>query len=136
MGGDELNIPKAGQNYGWPLVSWGQHYNGDDIPDPPTRPDLAQSIYHWNPVISPSGMSFYTGNAFPAWRGNLLIGGLSSEALVRLTLDGQQVTGEQRLAMSSRIRAVQQGPDGLIYLLTDSPDGRVLKIEPARAPQS
>src|SRR5215212_4993531 len=79
MGGDEINIPEAGHNYGWPLVSWGQHYNGDNIPDPPTRPDLAQPIYYWNPVISPSGMTFYTGNAFPTWRGNLLIGGLSAQ---------------------------------------------------------
>lgn len=131
MGGDELNIPEAGQNYGWPLVSWGQHYNGDDIPDPPTQPDLAQSIYYWNPVISPSGMTFYTGDAFPAWRGDLLIAGLSSQALVRLQLDGQRVTDEQRIAMHDRIRDVKQGPDGLIYLLTDSLQGRVLKVEPA-----
>jgi aldose sugar dehydrogenase len=130
MGGDMLNIPKAGQNYGWPLVSWGQHYNGEDIPDPPTRPDLAQSIYYWNPVISPSGMTFYTGDAFAAWRGDLLIAGLSSQVLVRLKLDGQRVTDEQRIAMDERIRHVNQGPDGLIYLLTDSSEGRVLKIEP------
>jgi glucose/arabinose dehydrogenase len=132
MGGDELNIPEAGRNYGWPLVSWGQHYNGDDIPDPPTRPELADAIYYWNPVISPSGMTFYTGDAFPDWRGNLLIAGLSSEALVRLTLDGQRVTGEARIAMGTRIRDVKQGPDELIYLLTDEPDGRVLKIAPAQ----
>src|SRR3546814_1763874 len=67
------------RSYGWPLVSWGRHYSGEDIPDPPTRPDLAPSIYHWTPVISPSGMAFYTGEVFPAWRGNLLIGGLRSE---------------------------------------------------------
>lgn len=133
-GGDEINIPEAGRNYGWPLVSWGQHYNGDDIPKPPTRPDLAQPIYYWNPVISPSGMTFYTGDAFPAWRGNLLIGGLSAEALVRLTLDGSQVTDEQRIAMDERIRNVHQGPDGFVYLLTDSSDGSILKIAPTDAP--
>lgn len=132
LSGDELNIPQAGRNYGWPLVSWGQHYNGDDIPDPPTRPELADSIYYWNPVISPSGMIFYTGDAFPAWRGNLLIAGLSSQALVRLTLDGQRVTNEQRYAMDDRIRDVNQGPDGALYLLTDSADGRILKVEPAQ----
>lgn len=134
MGGDELNIPQAGRNYGWPLVSWGQHYNGDNIPDPPTRPDLADAIYYWNPVISPSGMIFYTGDAFPGWRGNLLIAGLSSQALVHLILDGQRVTDEQRIAMNARIRDVSQGLDGFLYLLTDSPEGRILKIEPARAP--
>jgi aldose sugar dehydrogenase len=134
MGGDEINIPEAGHNYGWPLVSWGQHYNGDNIPDPPTRPDLAQPIYYWNPVISPSGMTFYTGNAFPTWRGNLLIGGLSAQALVRLTLDGAQVTDEQRFAMDDRIRDVNQGPDGFLYLLTDNSDGRILRIAPSYMP--
>jgi aldose sugar dehydrogenase len=134
MGGDEINIPEAGHNYGWPLVSWGQHYNGDNIPDPPTRPDLAQPIYYWNPVISPSGMTFYTGNAFPTWRGNLLIGGLSVQALVRLTLDGAKVTDEQRFAMDDRIRDVNQGPDGFLYLLTDNSDGRILRIAPSYVP--
>jgi glucose/arabinose dehydrogenase len=134
MGGDEINIPEAGHNYGWPLVSWGQHYNGDNIPDPPTRPDLAQPIYYWNPVISPSGMAFYTGNAFPTWRGNLLIGGLSVQALVRLTLDGAKVTDEQRFAMDDRIRDVNQGPDGFLYLLTDNSDGRILRIAPSYVP--
>ncbi|MCP5365146.1 MAG: PQQ-dependent sugar dehydrogenase [Hyphomicrobiales bacterium] len=130
-GGDELNIPKAGGNYGWPLVSWGQHYNFADIPDPPTRPDLAKSIYHWDPAISPSGMTFYTGTLFPSWRGNLLIGGLSSEALVRLSLDGERVTGEERIDMDARIRHVRQGPDGAVYLLTDQTDGEILRLMPA-----
>jgi glucose/arabinose dehydrogenase len=130
-GGDELNIPEPGRNYGWPLVSWGRHYFGKDIPDPPTRPDLAQSIYHWTPVISPSGMTFYTGEVFPAWRGNLLIGGLSSQALVRLVLDGQRVTGEERIPMGARIRDVSQGPDGAVYLLTDQSNGEILRLTPA-----
>ena len=131
LGGDELNIPEPGRNYGWPLMSWGRHYSGEDIPDLPTRPDLAQSIYHWTPVISPSGMAFYTGEVFPAWRGNLLIGSLSSQALVRLTLDGQQVTGEERIPMGARIRHVRQGPDGTVYLLTDQPNGEILRLTPA-----
>ena len=130
-GGDELNIPEPGRNYGWPLVSWGRHYFGKDIPDPPTRPDLAQSIYHWTPVISPSGMTFYTGEVFPVWRGNLLIGGLSSQALVRLVLDGQRVTGEERIPMGARIRDVRQGPDGAVYLLTDQSNGEILRLTPA-----
>jgi glucose/arabinose dehydrogenase len=130
-GGDELNIPEPGRNYGWPLVSWGRHYFGKDIPDPPTRPDLAQSIYHWTPVISPSGMTFYTGEVFPAWRGNLLIGGLSSQALVRLVLDGQRVTGEECIPMDVRIRDVRQGPDGAVYLLTDQSNGEILRLTPA-----
>ena len=130
-GGDELNVPEAGRNYGWPLVSWGRHYTGQNIPDPPTRPDLAQSIYYWNPAISPSGMAFYTGEMVPEWRGNILIGGLSSEALVRLTLDGQQVTDEERIDIGERIRDVHQGDDGAVYLLTDQPDGEILRLTPA-----
>jgi glucose/arabinose dehydrogenase len=130
-GGDELNIPEPGRNYGWPLVSWGRHYTGVDIPDPPTRPDLAPSIYHWVPAISPSGMAFYTGTLFPEWKGNLLIGGLSSRALVRLTLDGERVTGEERIEMGARIRNVRQGPDGAVYLLTDQVDGAILRLTPA-----
>ncbi len=78
MGGDELNIPEAGKNYGWPVVSWGKHYDGRSIPEPPTHPEFADAITHWTPVISPSGIAFYTGDAIPAWKGNLLIGGLSS----------------------------------------------------------
>ncbi|MGZ9106322.1 MAG: PQQ-dependent sugar dehydrogenase, partial [Rhodoplanes sp.] len=131
-GGDELNIPEAGRNYGWPLVSWGRHYSGEDIPDPPTRPDLAPSIYHWTPVISPSGMIFYTGEMFPEWRGNILIGGLSSEALVRLALEGQRVTGEERIDMGARIRDVHQGDDGAVYLLTDQSDGEILRLTPVK----
>ncbi len=92
-GGDELNIPQAGRNYGWPVVSWGKHYDGTRIPAPPTHPEFADAIAHWTPVISPSGIAFYTGDAIPAWKGNLLIGGLSSEALVRLTLDGEDGEG-------------------------------------------
>lgn len=127
-GGDELNIPEAGKNYGWPLVSWGRHYGGTPIPEPTTRPDLADAIRHWNPVISPSGMAFYTGDAVPGWKGSLLIGGLSSRAIVRLTLDGNKVTGEERIALGARIRDVRQGPDGAVYAVTDESDGKLLRI--------
>jgi glucose/arabinose dehydrogenase len=131
-GGDELNIPKAGSNYGWPVVSWGRHYSGIAIPEPTTRPDLADAIYHWNPVISPSGIAFYTGEAIPGWKGNLLIGGLSSEAIVRLSLDGETVTGAERIPMGTRIRDVAQGPDGAVYALTDEGHGKVLKLTAAK----
>lgn len=131
-GGDELNIPEPGRNYGWPVVSWGVHYDGTDIPDPPTRPDLADAIYGWTPVISPSGMTFYTGEAFPDWRGDLLIGGLTAQALIRLTLDGNEVTGEYRIPLQARIRDVRQGPDGAVFVLTDGEDGQILKLTPSR----
>jgi len=135
LGGDELNIPAAGANYGWPVVSWGKHYNGTDIPDPPTHPEFADAIYHWNPVISPSGMTFYTADAIPGWKGNLLIGGLSSEAIVRLVLDGEKVTEEERIPMGTRIRDVSQGPDGAVYALTDEGDGKILRLT-AGSPRS
>ena len=128
LGGDELNIPQAGKNYGWPVVSWGKHYDGTDIPDPPTHPEFADAIAHWNPVISPSGIAFYTADAIPGWKGNLLIGGLSSEAIIRLTLDGEKVSAEERIPMGARIRDVAQGPDGAVYALTDESDGKVLRL--------
>ena len=131
QGGDEVNIPEAGRNYGWPLVSWGRHYSGEPIPDPTTRPDLAQPIYHWTPSVSPSGMSFYTGEMFPRWRGNLLLACLSGEELIRLTLDGDKVTGEERIGMDVRLRDVVQGQDGAVYLLTDEDEGKILRLTPA-----
>lgn len=135
-GGDELNIPGPGLNYGWPVVSWGKHYDGKDIPNPPTHPEFADAVRHWTPVISPSGITFYTAEAYPgwtadtipAWKGNLLIGGLSSQAIIRLTLDGETITGEERIPMGARIRDVEQGPDGAVYALTDAGDGAVLRL--------
>jgi aldose sugar dehydrogenase len=132
-GGDELILAEPGRNYGWPLVSWGRHYDGRDIPDPPTRPDLAGSVHQWTPVIGPSGMAFYTGEAFPAWRGDVLIGGLVSQGLVRVSLDGSRMTGEERIALGARIRDVRQGPDGFVYALTDADNGRILRLRPAGA---
>jgi aldose sugar dehydrogenase len=134
-GGDELNIPQAGANYGWPVVSWGNHYTGEDIPDPPTHPEFADATYHWNPVISPSGTTFYTADAIPAWKGNLLIGGLSEQAIVRLTLDGEKVVGEERIPMGARIRDVVQGPDGAVYALTDEGNGKILRLTLENSPQ-
>jgi aldose sugar dehydrogenase len=127
-GGDELNIPEAGKNYGWPVVSWGKHYDGRAIPEPTTHPEFTDAIAHWNPVISPSGIAFYTSDAIPGWKGNLLIGGLSSQAIVRLTLDGEKVTEEERIPMGKRIRDVAQGPDGAVYALTDENNGKILRL--------
>ena len=135
MGGDELNIPQAGQNYGWPVVSWGSHYDGREIPKPPTHPEFADAIYHWNPVISPSGITFYTADAIPAWKGNLLIAGLSSQAIVRLTLDGEKVVDEERIPMGARIRDVVQGPDGAVYALTDEGNGEILRLTLENSPK-
>jgi aldose sugar dehydrogenase len=135
LGGDELNVPAAGGNYGWPLVSWGKHYDGRPIPNPRTRPDLADAIYQWTPVISPSGITFYTGGAIPGWEGNLLLAGLSSEAIIRLTLDGERVTAEERIPMGVRIRDVAEAPDGSVYALTDEADGKILRLTLENSPQ-
>jgi glucose/arabinose dehydrogenase len=127
-GGDELNRIEKGANYGWPVVSWGDHYSGREIPDPPTRPEFAEPARHWTPVISPSGMLFYEGGMFPDWKGNAFIGGLTHRELVRLVFDGIRVKEEDRLSLPERIRDVETAPDGSIYLLTDQDDGKVLRI--------
>ncbi|MFA0960183.1 PQQ-dependent sugar dehydrogenase [Roseivirga sp. BDSF3-8] len=129
-GGDELNQPKADRNYGWPVVSWGNNYDGTQIPDPPTHPSFADAVIHWTPVISPSGMVFYTGSMFPGWQGSALIGGLSSQALIRVAINGQDAQEVERLDMGVRIRDVEQAPDGAIYLLTDQDNGKILRISP------
>jgi glucose/arabinose dehydrogenase len=134
-GGDEVNVPQAAANYGWPVVSWGKHYDGRESPKPPTHPEFADAIYHWNPVISPSGITFYTGDAIPAWKGNLLIGALSEQAIVRLTLDGEKVVGEERIPMGTRIRDVVQGPDGAVYALTDERNGEILRLTLENSPK-
>jgi glucose/arabinose dehydrogenase len=131
-GGDELNRPEAGKNYGWPLVSWGNHYDGRDIPDPPTRPDLTDAVKYWNPAISPSGLIFYTGAMFAPWKGNILVAGLGSSALIRLKLDGAKVVDEERIDLGARIRDVEQAADGSIYLATDDTDGSIWRLRPKR----
>jgi aldose sugar dehydrogenase len=131
-GGDELNVPAAGGNYGWPLVSWGQHYDGRDIPDPPSEPRFADAVRHWTPVISPSGMLFYTGERFPAWKGSVLVGGLSARALVRVRADAARAEELERIPLGARIRDVEQAPDGSVYVLTDARDGAVWRIAQAR----
>jgi aldose sugar dehydrogenase len=130
-GGDELNLVKRGGNYGYPIVSNGDHYDGRVIPDHPTRPEFDAPAVFWNPVISPSSLLFYSGSEFPAWRGDAFIGGLSSLSLVRIEFDGTKAREAQRFAMGQRIREVEQGPDGAIYVLEDGrggSGGRLLKL--------
>ena len=128
MGGDELNKIEKGANYGWPVVSWGDNYDGSEIPDPPTHPEFEDAARHWSPVISPSGMDFYEGDMFPNWRKNALIGGLTHKELVRLVFDGTKVVDEDRLPLTARIRDVDTAPDGSIYVLTDQDNGNVWRI--------
>ncbi len=132
-GGDEVNVIRAGANYGWPVITYGVSYIGVPIGEGTAKPGMAQPATYWVPSISPSGMAFYTGEAFPAWRGNLFVGALSGEVLVRLELDGERVVHEERLlqALGARIRDVRQGPDGRLYLLTDESDGALLRLDPA-----
>jgi glucose/arabinose dehydrogenase len=135
-GGDELNVARKGKDYGWPTIAYGIEYMGGTITGGiQQKESMEQPRYYWDPVIAPSGMLFYTGKLFPKWQNSLFIGGLGSINLVRLTLKGEQVTGEERLLQDlqpqrERIRDVRQGPDGAIYLLTDSARGRILKLTP------
>lgn len=127
-GGDELNLIIKGRNYGYPIVSNGNHYDGRDIPDHDTRPEFEAPKVTWNPVISPGGLIVYSGDKFPAWNGNIFIGGLSSQSLVRVAIDGNTAKEVERYDMGERIREVEQGPDGAIWLLEDG--GRMLKLTP------
>ena len=132
-GGDELNRPQAGMNYGWPVITYGVDYSGAKIGDGTAKPGMEQPVYYWDPVIAPSGAAFYSGDAYPGWKGSLFVGSLRPGALVRLTLDGDRVTSEERyLRDVGRVRDVVQGPDGLLYLLTDESNGRILRVEPTR----
>jgi glucose/arabinose dehydrogenase len=130
-GGDELNVVRAGKDYGWPNIAYGIEYQGGKILDGDSaKPGLEQPRYYWDPIIAPSGLTFYTGAMFPAWKDSLFVGGLRSMALIRLSMDGEKVVGEERLLsdLEERIRDVRQGPDGALYVLTDNPEGRILKI--------
>lgn len=133
-GGDEINIPAKGKNYGWPVIGFGVDYSGAKIHESTHKAGMEQPIYHWEPSIAPSGMAFYTADAFPAWRGNLFIGALALTHLTRLELDGEKVVKEERLLgnLGLRIRDVRQGPDGLLYLLTDARDGKLLRLAPVK----
>jgi aldose sugar dehydrogenase len=133
-GGDEINIPKAGGNYGWPVIAYGRHYSGGKIGVGTHAEGMEQPLYYWDPSIAPSGMMFYTGDKFPRWKGSLMIGALSFRLLTRLSLKGNTITDEERMLqnLEERIRDVRQGPDGYIYILTDSGNGRIIRLEPAK----
>ena len=136
-GGDEINIPRKGKDYGWPNVAYGIEYQGGPILEGMTQlPGTEQPVYYWDPVIAPSGMAFYTGNLFPAWRGSLFIGGHVNNELVRLSLNGEKVVGEERLLTDLperiKVRDVRQGPDGALYLLHDNANGKIVKLVPRR----
>ena len=130
-GGDELNIPQAGRNYGWPVITLGINYNGQPIgAGEKTAEGMEQPIHSWTPSIAPSGLAFYTADRFPAWKGSLFVGALAFQRVVRLTLDGDKVVGEEPLLVDfgERIRDVRQGPDGYLYLLTDDAKGKLLRV--------
>jgi len=134
QGGDEVNVIRAGTNYGWPVITYGVEYViGTPIGEGTSKPGMAQPLWKWVPSIAPSGMAFYEGNAFPKWRGNLFVGALKDSMLVRLELNGEKVVREERMLKGKvgRVRDVRTGPDGFLYLLTDAPDGAVIRIEPA-----
>ncbi len=134
-GGDELNRIEKGKNYGWPVVAYGEEYSGAPIAGAVTaREGTEQPVYYWDPVIAPSGAQFYTGDAFPEWKGSLFVGGLKDKKLVRLTLDNNRVTGEEHLLTDrgQRVRDVRQGPDGALYVVTDEKNGELWKIAPRR----
>ncbi|WP_017357499.1 PQQ-dependent sugar dehydrogenase [Stenotrophomonas sp.] len=129
-GGDELNLIERGANYGYPVVSNGNHYDGREIPDHSTRPEFAAPKVTWTPVISPAGFIIYSGTLFPQWKGSGFIGGLSSTSLVRVAFDGDNAREAERFLMGERIREVEQGPDGAIWLLEDGSNGKLLKLTP------
>lgn len=132
QGGDEINVSQPGRNYGWPIVTYGIDYSGAAIGEGTTKPGIDPPLHVWDPSIAPSGMTFVQGERYRGWRGNLLVGALSAQCLVRLELDGTRIVREHRLLgqMGERIRDVRQGPDGFVYLLTDQPRGRLLRLDP------
>jgi glucose/arabinose dehydrogenase len=132
-GGDELNLIERGANYGYPVVSNGDHYDGRTIPDHNTRPEFKAPLVTWNPVISPAGLMFYSGRQFPQWQGSAFIGGLSSQAIIRVAIEGNRAREAERFPMGQRIREIEQGPDGALWVLEDErggSGGRLLKLTP------
>lgn len=130
MHGDEINIPQRGKNYGWPVTSNGDNYDGSRIPDHETMPKFAGPAYYWHPAVSPSGLIFYTGTLFKDWKNNALLGSFNSEALVRLTLNGNKVISEERIWLHRRIRDVIQANDGSVWLITDAKDAELIRLTP------
>jgi glucose/arabinose dehydrogenase len=133
QGGDEINLPRPGLNYGWPVITYGANYfTGTAIGEGQAKPGMEQPLYQWTPSIAPSGMAFYDGNAFPGWQGDLFVGALKFRQLVRLEVRDDEVVHEERLLTDrlGRIRDVRLGPDGLLYLLTDANNGRLVRLVP------
>ena len=134
QGGDEVNVIRASVNYGWPVITYGRNYGtGTRIGEGTRKAGMAQPLHQWTPSIAPSGMAFYDGDRFPGWRGNLLVGALKFQLLVRLELDGERVVREERIlkGVIGRIRDVRVGADGYVYLLSDERDGVIARLEPA-----
>lgn len=129
-GGDELNLIEPGVNYGWPVVSYGDNYDGTPIPKPPTRPEFREPALYWNPVIAPAGLAFYEGDLFPAWKGSALIGGLRTQSLSRVTIKGDSAHEAERFPMGARIRDVAVAPDGAVWVIEDANPGRLLRLSP------
>ncbi len=132
-GGDEINIARKGKDYGWPTIAYGIEYRGGQITGGiQQQAGMEQPLYYWDPIIGPSGMAFYTANLFPAWKGSLFVGGHGTRDLVRLSLEGEKVTGEERLLVDQKdaVRDVRQGPDGALYIVTDGAQGRIYKLVP------
>ena len=132
QGGDEINVPLAGKNYGWPVIGYGIDYSGLPMHEATAKAGMEQPIHYWVPSIAPSGMAFYTADRFPQWKNSLFIGALAGQHLARLTVDGEKVTAEERLLADrkERFRDVRQGPDGYIYALTDEANGKILRVSP------
>jgi glucose/arabinose dehydrogenase len=131
-GGDEINLPKAGRNYGWPVITYGREYSGPAIGEGTAKAGMEQPVHYWIPSIAPSGMTFHSGNGYPAWKGQLFVGALAAQQLVRLEVEPDgKVLAEERIAIGKRVRDVREGPDGALYLLTDEDAGEVLRVVPA-----
>lgn len=131
-GGDEINLPQAGRNYGWPVITYGREYSGPAIGEGTKKEGMEQPVHHWVPSIAPSGMAFHSGNGYPGWKGQLFVGALVARQLVRLAVEADgKVRSEERIAIDGRVRDVREGPDGALYLLTDEDAGQLLRVVPA-----
>jgi glucose/arabinose dehydrogenase len=133
-GGDELNRPESGKNYGWPIITYGRDYSGLKIGEGTAKEGMEQPVYYWDPSIAVSGLAFYTGDLFPDWKGNIFVGGLNGAQLERLVLEDEKVVAHEKLLgdLGERIRDVRQGPDGALWLLTDDVNGKVMRLVPAK----
>ncbi len=133
QGGDELNHPEKGKNYGWPIITYGIDYDGSKIGEGSEKPGMEPAVYYWKPSIATSGLAFYTGDLFPAWKGDAFVGGLAGQHIERLVLDGDNVVAAEKLLVDlhKRVRDIRQGPDRALWVLTDEDPGEILRISPA-----